>query len=161
MPQFNKHGNRIRASDKSLVFRFSAGSLLMLFFTVVMLLNLKTIITTDWKSVSLFQDGSVHFTVTPYMIVTIVMAALVCGLAVLLYRRFQYDKVKQLFHRQKLAKMILENEWNPEVEIINPMADTVATATFQGPDVDRYIKVDDIVLKNKDSQPAGNPQNRK
>ena len=57
--------------------------------------------------------------------------------------------------------MILENEWNPEVEIINPMADTVATATFQGPDVDRYIKVDDIVLKNKDSQPAGNPQNRK
>ena len=111
MPQFNKHGNRIRASDKSLVFRFSAGSLLMLFFTVVMLLNLKTIITTDWKSVSLFQDGSVHFTVTPYMIVTIVMAALVCGLAVLLYRRFQYDKVKQLFHRQKLAKMILENGW--------------------------------------------------
>ena len=106
MPQFNKHGNRIRASDKSLVFRFSAGSLLMLFFTVVMLLNLKTIITTDWKSVSLFQDGSVHFTVTPYMIVTIVMAALVCGLAVLLYRRFQHDKVKQLFHRQKLARMI-------------------------------------------------------
>ena len=111
MPQFNKHGNRIRASDKSLVFRFSAGSLLMLFFTVVMLLNLKTIITTDWKSVSLFQDGSVHFTVTPYMIVTIVMAALVCGLAVLLYRRFQHDKVKQLFHRQKLARMILENGW--------------------------------------------------
>ena len=26
MPQFNKRGNRIRASDKSLVFRFSAGS---------------------------------------------------------------------------------------------------------------------------------------
>ena len=57
--------------------------------------------------------------------------------------------VKQLFHRQKLAKMILENEWNPEVEIINPMADTVATATFQGADVDWYIKADDIVLKNK------------
>ena len=49
MPQFNKRGNRIRASDKSLVFRFSAGSLLLLFLAVVMLLNLKTIITTDWK----------------------------------------------------------------------------------------------------------------
>ena len=31
----------------------------------------------------------------------------------------------------------------------NPVADTVATATFQGADVDWYIKADDIVLKNK------------
>ena len=29
------------------------------------------------------------------------------------------------------------------------VADTVATATFQGADVDWYIKADDIVLKNK------------
>lgn len=56
MPQFNKRGNRIRASDKSLVFCFSAGSLLLLFLTVVMLLNLKTILTTDWKAISLFND---------------------------------------------------------------------------------------------------------
>ena len=110
MPQFNKRGNRIRASDKSLVFRFSSGSLLLLFLAVVMLLNLKTIITTDWKVISLFQDGSVHLTVTPYRIMTIVLAALVCVLATLFYRRFQYDRVKQLFHRQKLARMLLENE---------------------------------------------------
>lgn len=38
---------------------------------------------------------------------------------------------------------------NAEVEIINPVADTVATATFQGADVDWYIKADDIALKNK------------
>ncbi|RGJ66477.1 hypothetical protein DXD50_03465 [Dorea formicigenerans] len=105
MPQFNKRRNRIRASDKSLVFRFSAGSLLLLFLAVVMLLNLKTIITTDWKVISLFQDGSVHLTVTPYRIMTIVLAALVCVLATLFYRRFQYDRVKQLFHRQKLARI--------------------------------------------------------
>lgn len=66
MLRFNKRGNRIRASDKSLVFRFSAGSLLLLFLTVVMLLNLKTIITTDWKVISLFQNSSVHLTVTPW-----------------------------------------------------------------------------------------------
>ena len=29
-----------------------------------------------------------------------------CVVAVMMYRRFQYDKVKQLFHRQKLARMI-------------------------------------------------------
>lgn len=111
MPQFNKRGNRIRASDKSLVFRFSAGSLLLLFLAVVILLNLKTILTTDWKSVSFLKDGSVLFSVTPYMIVTVTVSALVCVIAALLYQRFQYDRVKQLFHRQKLAKMILENGW--------------------------------------------------
>ena len=109
--QFKKKGNRIRASDKSLVFRFSAGSLLLLFLAVVMLLNLKSILTTDWKAISLFQDGSVHLTVTPYLVTTIIISALLCMLAALFYRRFQYDRVKQLFHRQKLARMLLENGW--------------------------------------------------
>ena len=49
-----------------------------------------------------------------------------------------------------------EFDYNAEVEIINPVADTVATATFQGAEVDWYIKADDIVLK-KGAAPAGNP----
>lgn len=106
-----KKRHRIRASDKSLVFTFSASSLLLLFIGVLVLLNLKTILLTDWKSVTLFQDGSIHFTVTPYLMFTVVIAALVCMIAAFFYRRFQYDKVKQLYHRQKLAKMILENGW--------------------------------------------------
>lgn len=40
-----------------------------------------------------------------------------------------------------------EFAYNAEVEIIHPVADTVATATFQGAEVDWYIKADDIVLK--------------
>lgn len=66
MPQFKKWGKHIRASDKSLVFRFSAGSLLLLFLAMIILLNLKAIVTTDWESVSFLQDGSVHFSVTPW-----------------------------------------------------------------------------------------------
>ena len=54
-----------------------------------------------------------------------------------------------------------EFDYNAEVELINPIADTVSNATFQGADVDWYIKADDIVLKNKGSQPAGNQQNQK
>lgn len=46
-----------------------------------------------------------------------------------------------------------EFDYNAEVEIINPVADTVATATFQGADVDWYIKGEDIVLKNKQAVP--------
>ena len=42
-----------------------------------------------------------------------------------------------------------EFDYNAEVDIINPVADTVATANFNGTDVDWYIKADDIVLKNK------------
>lgn len=52
-----------------------------------------------------------------------------------------------------------EFDYNAEVEIVNPVAGTVATATFQGADVDWYIKADDIVLKNKQAQPTGSPQN--
>ena len=111
MSIYTKRGNRIRASDKSLVFHFLASSLFLLFLVVVVLLNLKSILSTDWKSVSFLQDSSVHFTTTPYMIVTVIVAGLVCVITALLYRRFQYDKVKQLFHRQKLARMILENGW--------------------------------------------------
>ncbi|HDK7362597.1 TPA: DUF961 family protein, partial [Clostridium botulinum] len=43
-----------------------------------------------------------------------------------------------------------------EVEIVNPVADTVATPTFQGADVDWYVKADDIVLRNKQNALDGN-----
>ena len=54
-----------------------------------------------------------------------------------------------------------EFDYNAEVEIINPVADTVATATFQGADVDWYIKADDIVLKNKGRQNVNMQHNKK
>lgn len=77
-----KRGNCIRASDKSLVFRFSAGSLFMLFFMAMLLLNLKAIIITDWNSVTLFSDGSIQFHLTPYRIVTLIISAFTCLAAV-------------------------------------------------------------------------------
>jgi len=46
-------------------------------------------------------------------------------------------------------------DYNAEVELINPVADTVANANYRGADVDWYVKADDIVLKNK-----GNTSNR-
>ncbi|MBF2440907.1 YdcP family protein [Listeria seeligeri] len=51
-------------------------------------------------------------------------------------------------------------DYNVEVELINPVADTVASATYMGADVDWYIKADDIVLKksvgNQSSPPKSN-----
>lgn len=42
--------------------------------------------------------------------------------------------------------------YNAEVELINPVADTVASATYTGADVDWYIKADDIILKKPVNQ---------
>ena len=44
-------GNRIRASDKSLVYHFCIGWLLLLFVAVFLLLNLRQLLITDWKVV--------------------------------------------------------------------------------------------------------------
>lgn len=49
-------------------------------------------------------------------------------------------------------------EYNAEVELINPVADTVANATYRGADIDWYIKCDDLILKKKGTQ-IGNAQN--
>ncbi|HCO9085482.1 YdcP family protein [Listeria monocytogenes] len=50
-------------------------------------------------------------------------------------------------------------DYNAEVELVNPVADTVATATFQGANVGWYIKAEDIVLK-KEQVDSQSPQKR-
>ncbi len=57
-------------------------------------------------------------------------------------------------------------DYNAEVELINPVADTVASATYMGADVDWYNQADDITLKrsapNQPSDPKPNlNQNKK
>ena len=104
---FNK-GHRIRASDKHLVYYFSIGTLLFVFVAVLLLLNIKQLMRTDWEHFSLLENG---LTLSPYNFITILIATGVCALVAFLYYRFCYDSFKKLLHRQKLARMILENKW--------------------------------------------------
>lgn len=46
-------------------------------------------------------------------------------------------------------------DYNAEVELINPVADTVASATYMGADVDWYIKADDII-SNRNTKKINN-----
>ena len=101
-------GHRIRASDKTLVYRFCAGTLLFLFLAVLLLLNMKQLMRTDWEHFSLLENS---FSLTPYKFTTILIATGICVLVVFLYYRFCYDNFKKLLHRQKLARMVLENKW--------------------------------------------------
>lgn len=101
-------GHRIRASDKQLVYHFSIGTFLLVFVAVLLLLNIKQLMRTDWEHFSLLKNG---LTLSPYNIITILIATGVCALVAFLYYRFCYDSFKKLLHRQKLARMILENKW--------------------------------------------------
>ena len=101
-------GNRIRASDKSLVYHFCIGWLLLLFVEVFLLLNLRQLLFTDWKDFNLLHAG---ITWTAYNSITVLIATGVCALVAFLYYRYGYDCIKRLLHRQKLARMVLENKW--------------------------------------------------
>ena len=99
-------GNRIRASDRSLVYHFCIGWLLLLFVVVFMLLNLQQLLVTDWKDFNLLHAG---ITWTAYNSITVLIATGVCVLVAFLYYHYGYDRIKRLLHRQKLARMVLEN----------------------------------------------------
>ena len=64
-------GNRIRASDKSLLYHFCIGWLLLLFVAVFLLLNLRQLLVTDWKDFNLLHAG---ITWTAYNSITVLIA---------------------------------------------------------------------------------------
>ena len=49
-------GHRIRTSDKHLVYHFSIGTLLFVFVAVLLLLNIKQLMRTDWEHFSLLEN---------------------------------------------------------------------------------------------------------
>ena len=73
---FNK-GHRVRASDKHLVYHFSIGTLLFVFVAVLLLLNIKQLMRTDWEHFILLENG---LTLSPYNFITILIATGVCAL---------------------------------------------------------------------------------
>ena len=108
MAFYKYRGKRIRARDRTLVYRFCGGSLLFLFIAVLLLLNMGQLMRTDWEAFSLLDSG---FTLSTYNFITVLIATGICVLVAFLYYRFRYDSYKQLMHRQKLARMVLENGW--------------------------------------------------
>ena len=75
-------GHRIRASDKHLVYHFSIGTLLFVFVAVLLLLNIKQLMCTDWEHFSLLEND---LTLSPYNFITILIATGACVLVAFLY----------------------------------------------------------------------------
>ena len=108
MNLYKYKGKRIRASDKNLVYRFCVSTLLFLFVAVLLLLNMGQLMRADWEQFSLLDNG---ITLSTYNYITVGIATGVCALVAFLYYRFFHDSFKKLLHRQKLARMILDNKW--------------------------------------------------
>ena len=100
-------GNRIRASDKSLVYHFCIGWLLLLFVAVFLLLNLQQLLVTDWKDFNLLHVG---ITWTAYNSITVLIATGVCALVAFLYYRYGYDRIKWLLTDQIKWSVIKEEK---------------------------------------------------
>jgi len=86
---FRIKGHRIRASDKHLVYHFSIGTLLFLFVAVLLLLNIKQLMRTDWEHFSLLENG---LTLSPYNFITILIATGVWALVLLTCKADQGKK---------------------------------------------------------------------
>ena len=109
MKQLFPRGKRIRPTDKDLVFHTALAALFPVFLLVVLLFHIRQIAGTNWQEVSLSQIAQdINI---PYLLFSMGVAGLVCLTAVLLFWRYRRDEVKQLIHRQKLARMVLENKW--------------------------------------------------
>ena len=109
MKQLFPRGKRIRPTDKDLVFHTALAALLPVFLLVVLLFHIRQIAGTNWQEVPLSQI--VQDVNIPYLLFSMGVAGMVCLTAVLLFWRYRRDEVKQLIHRQKLARMVLENKW--------------------------------------------------
>ncbi|MEK4303793.1 FtsK/SpoIIIE domain-containing protein [Oceanobacillus sp. FSL K6-0251] len=106
MNLLKKRGKRIKEKDASLVFQFVFTRLFgmwLLFFTPF---HLSFLVSTSWQ-LDTFQA---HF-ISMYGLTTLLISLVLTGCCAFVYYRYRYDQLKQVIHRQKLAKMVLENGW--------------------------------------------------
>lgn len=112
MKCFRYRGKRIRPSDKDLVFQAACGVGLAVFFLSFVLLNLRTVLQSRWRDLLASYAGENRV----YLLFTAFVAVVSAAVVIVLLRRLFPDTVRQLSHRQKLARMVLENQWYEQAE---------------------------------------------
>lgn len=79
--------------------------------------HLPAILQTNWETIPLATI--VSQLQTPYFWGSLLTALFVCLIIGGLYYRYRIDSIKQLQHRQKLARMILQNGWYEAEQVQN------------------------------------------
>lgn len=106
MKLFHYKGRRIKASDTTLFYQFVIVRLWLIWLLAFLPFHLTFLSSTEW-TLDAFQT---HF-IRPYGLVTLCVSVLITVACAFVYYRYRYDHFKQVIHRQKLAKMVLENGW--------------------------------------------------
>ncbi|MGM8212099.1 FtsK/SpoIIIE domain-containing protein [Virgibacillus sp. W0430] len=106
MKAFRRRGKRIRESDVSLVFQFVFFRLVGIWIASFIPFHLSFLLSTMWQ----LDQFQAHFMSTYGLISLVISLVMVAG-CIFVYYRYRYDRIRQIIHRQKLAKMILENGW--------------------------------------------------
>lgn len=101
-----RKGKRIRPSDKHLVFQFFFGAIFSCWLLLFLPFHLAFFSRTNWQ----LEEFKQHF-FSPYGSLSLVFSLLSVGVLLYLLYRYGFDYYKSLTHRQKLARMILENGW--------------------------------------------------
>ncbi|MCT1903527.1 FtsK/SpoIIIE domain-containing protein [Oceanobacillus sojae] len=106
MEPFKKRGKRIKEKDASLVFQFIFVSLFSTWLLFFLPFHLSFLLSTTWK----LEELQAHF-ISSYGLITLCISLVLTATCAFVYYRYCYNHFKQLIHRQKLAKMVLENSW--------------------------------------------------
>lgn len=110
MKRIKWKGKRIRPGDRNLVRNTASAALLPVFLLVLSLFYFRQL-----RSVKNFREAVVGFRIetvdVPYLLLAVASAGAVCLFLFALFRYFFPDACKVLSHRQKLARMVLENGW--------------------------------------------------
>lgn len=104
MKTFKRRGKRIRASDVSLVLQFVFFGLAGVWLISFVPFHLSFLLSTTWQ----LDNFQAHFMST-YGLVSMIVSLIITACCAFVY--YRYDRIRQVIHRQKLAKMILENGW--------------------------------------------------
>ena len=106
MKTFRRRGKRIKEKDGSLVFQFIFFGLVSVWLVFFLPFHLSFLLSTTWQ----LDDFQAHF-MGAYGLVSLIISLGMVACCAFAYYHYRYDKIKQVIHRQKLAKMILENGW--------------------------------------------------
>ncbi|MEI3611458.1 FtsK/SpoIIIE domain-containing protein [Pseudogracilibacillus sp. SO30301A] len=106
MSLLKKRGKRIKKKDASLVFQFVFTRLFGTWLLLFTPFHLSFLVSTEWQ-LDTFQA---HF-ISTYGLMTLLISLVLTGGCAFVYYHYRYDHLKQIIHRQKLSKMILENGW--------------------------------------------------
>lgn len=112
---FKYKGKRIKANDKHLLYNSTSVATVTICTLVLTPFHLKAILSIDWNTVTITDFTNKIQTV--YFWGSVITALFVCLILGILYYRYRIDSIKQLQHRQKLARMILENGWYESKQI--------------------------------------------